>query len=308
VKRAGVHPQAAALIDAPGPAPSIARIAQMRAEHAEGTAPKAGPQRPVGAVSDREIGGVPCRVYDPSGPAPGTLVNLHGGGWVLGTLDTYDHVARALCAESGARVVNVGYRVAPEHPFPAAVDDAWAVVCALDGPLAICGDSAGGNLAAVCALRARDAGRSLALQALVYPVCDAAMDSDSWNEFAEGRNLDARDMRWFWETYLDGADGLAADASPLHAPDLRGLAPALVITCSHDILRDEAEAYARALPAAGVRARLERYEGMVHGFWRAPALVDDARRAHREVGIAVWAALTQAMPAAWPADQATASS
>jgi acetyl esterase len=265
----------------------------MRAEHAEGTPEKAGRLRPVAGVSEAVVAGVPCRVYEPFGTAVGTLVNFHGGGWVLGTLDTYDHVARALCAESGARVVNVGYRVAPEDPFPAALDDAWAVVSALDGPLALCGDSAGGNLAAVCARRARDTGRALALQALVYPVCDAGMDTESWRDFAEDYNLDAREMRWFWEAYLGGADGFDPDTSPLRAEDLRGLAPAFVISCSHDILRDEAEHYAYAMRGAGVPVRLDRYEGMVHGFFRAPALVDDARRAHREVGLAVWAALSR---------------
>jgi acetyl esterase len=286
-----LHPQARALIEPAGPPPWEIPVAEQRAGHAAGTPPKAGAPRPVGGVSDCEIGGIPCRVYEPFGHAVGTLAYLHGGGWVLGTLDTYDHVARALCAESGVRVVSVGYRVAPEHPFPAALDDAWAVMSALDGPLAVCGDSAGGNLAAVCARRARDAGLALALQVLVYPVCDAAMDSGSWKSFAVEHNLDARDMRWFWEAYLGGADGLVPDASPLRAADLGGVAPALVISCSHDILRDEGETYAHAMHAAGVPTRLERYEGMVHGFWRAPALVDDARRAHREVGLAVWAAL-----------------
>jgi acetyl esterase len=289
----GVHPQAAQLIDPPGPPPWEIPVEEQRAGHAEGTPAKAGPLRPVGGVEDREIAGVACRVYEPFGAARGTLVNFHGGGWVLGTLDTYDYIARALCAESGARVVNVGYRVAPEHPFPAAVEDAWAVVSALDGPLAVCGDSAGGNLAAVCARRARDVGLPLALQALVYPVCDAGMDTESWRDFAEGTNLDAREMRWFWESYLGGADGLDPDASPLRAQDLRGLAPALVITCSHDVLRDEGETYAYAMRGAGVPVRLDRYEGMVHGFWRAPALVNDARRAHREVGLAAWAALAR---------------
>jgi acetyl esterase len=289
----GVHPQAAQLIDAPGPPPWEIPVDEQRAEHAEGTPAKAGQLRPVGGVEDVVIAGVPCRVHVPFGEPRGTLVHLHGGGWVLGTLDTYDHVARALCAESGARVVSVGYRVAPEHPFPAAVDDAWAVLSAIDGPVAVCGDSAGGNLAAVCAQRARDGGLPLALQALVFPVCDAGMDTESWRDFAEGHNLDARDMRWFWETYLGGGDGLHQDASPQRAQDLRGLAPAFVITCSHDVLRDEAETYAYAMRSAGVPVRLDRYEGMVHGFWRAPALVDDARRAHREVGLAVWAAFAR---------------
>jgi acetyl esterase len=266
----------------------------MRADHLAGTPEKAGVPRPVAGIADEVIGGVPCRVYEPFGTPAGTLVNLHGGGWVLGTLDTYDHVARALCAESGARVVNVGYRVAPEDSFPAAVEDAWAVVAALDAPVALCGDSAGGNLAAVCARRARDAGLRVALQALVFPVCDVGMDNETWRAFAEGFNLDARDMRWFWETYLGGADGTDPDASPQRAQDLRGLAPAFVITASHDILREEAEVYAYALRGAGVPVRLQRYEGMIHGFWRAPALVDDARRAHREVGLAVWAALSSA--------------
>jgi acetyl esterase len=288
-----LHPQAQALIE-PATAGTVLSVAQMRADHLAGTPEKAGVPRPVAGIADELIGGVPCRVYEPFGTPVGTLVNLHGGGWVLGTLDTYDHVARALCAESGARVVNVGYRVAPEDAFPAAVEDAWAVVAALDAPLALCGDSAGGNLAAVCARRARDAGLPVALQALVFPVCDVGMDNETWRAFAEGFNLDARDMRWFWETYLGGADGTDPDASPQRAHDLRGLAPAFVITASHDILREEAEVYAYALRGAGVPVRLERYEGMIHGFWRAPALVDDARRAHREVGLAVWAALSSA--------------
>jgi acetyl esterase len=286
-----LHPQARALIEPATPG-TVPTVAQLRADHVAGTPPKAGRLRPVAAVSDALVGGVPCRIYEPFGSAVGTLVNFHGGGWVLGTLHTYDHVARALCCESGARVVNVGYRVAPEDPFPAAVEDAWAVVAALDGPLAVCGDSAGGNLAAVSARRARDAGVQLALQVLVYPVCDVAMDTETWRAFAEGFNLDARDMRWFWKAYLGGADGTAPDASPQRAQDLRGVAPAFVISCSHDILREEAEVFAYAMRGAGVPVRLDRYEGMVHGFWRAPALVDDARRAHREVGLAVWAALS----------------
>jgi acetyl esterase len=134
----------------------------------------------------------------------------------------------------------------------------------------------------------------IALQALVYPVCDAGMNNETWRAFAEGFNLDAREMRWFWETYLDGADGTDPDASPQRAQELHGIAPAFVITASHDIVREEAEVYGYALRGAGVPVRLERYEGMVHGFWRAPALVDDARRAHREVGLAVWAALNAA--------------
>ena len=293
----GLHSQAQALIDLGGRDPLPLweiPVAEQRAGHAEGTPLRAGRLLPVADVSDALVGGVPCRIYEPFGSAVGTLVNLHGGGWVLGTLDTYDHVARALCFESGARVVNIGYRVAPEDPFPAAVEDAWAVVSGLDGPLVMCGDSAGGNLAAVCARRARDAGVDVALQVLVFPVCDVAMDTETWSAFAEGFNLDARDMRWFWETYLDGADGSHPDASPQRAEDLRGVAPAFVITCSHDILREEAEVYAYALRGAGVPVHLDRYEGMVHGFWRAPALVDDARRAHREVGLAVWAALSRA--------------
>ncbi len=289
----GVHPQARAIIDSSGPAPWEVPAAELRAAHARDTPRKAGERREVGGVEDCRLGGVPCRIYEPRGTAPGTLVMFHGGGWVIGDLDSYDHVARALCAESGARVVSAGYRLAPEDPFPAAVQDAWAVVSAAPGPIAVCGDSAGGNLAAVCARRARDRGLALALQALVYPVCDVAMDSGSWRSFERAHNLDAADMRWFWRTYLADADGRDPDASPARADDLRGLAPALVISCSHDILRDEGEAYAGALRAAGVPTRVERFEGMVHDFWRSPALVDDARRAHREVGLAVWAALVR---------------
>jgi acetyl esterase len=185
----------------------------MRADHLAGTPEKAGVPRPVAGIADEVIGGVPCRVYEPFGTPVGTLVNLHGGGWVLGTLDTYAHVARALCAESGARVVNVDYRVAPEDSFPAAVEDAWAVVAALDAPVALCGESAGGNLAAVCA-RGRATPAAIALQVLVFPVCDVGMDNETWRAFAEGFNLDARDMRWFWETYLAAPTGRTRTRRP----------------------------------------------------------------------------------------------
>jgi len=237
-------------------------------------------------------GPIPVRVYRPANePAP-VLLYFHGGGWVLGSLNTVHGVCARLAHLSGCVVCSVDYRLAPEHRFPAALDDAWAVTTwAADhaeelggrhGALAVGGDSAGGNLAAVCALRARDTGLRLALQLLVYPVTDADLDTSTYREFADGYFLTRFSMQWFWDHYLPDGDRFHPDASPLRAEDVGGTAPALVITAGFDPLRDEGEAYARRLEEAGVPVTLSRYDGMFHGFYRMPGVIDRANDALTE--------------------------
>jgi acetyl esterase len=243
------------------------------------------------------------RVYTPEGEAPFPIVVFfHGGGWVVGTLDTYDPLCRALAAATPAVVVSVDYRLAPEHRWPAAVEDAYAATewasrnaAALGGAqhrLAVAGDSAGGNLAAVVALGARDrGGPAIAFQLLVCPALDVAGDTGSWREFAEGLDLTAAGMRWYWDHYLGGADGAAPDASPLRAAFVGGLPPALVIGAEYDILRDEGEAYAARLAEAGVDATASRHAGVVHGFVRWRAVTGAAEDALQEAAAALRSAL-----------------
>jgi acetyl esterase len=260
----------------------------MRDEHAAGVPAMAGRLCPVAGVADEVVGGVPCRVYEPFGTPAGTVAYFHGGGWVLGTLDTYDHVARALCAQSGARVVNVGYRVAPEDTFPAAVEDAWAVVSALDGPLAVCGDSAGGNLAAVMSQRAREDGPAIAFQLLIYPVTDHEFTSVSMEENAVGYYLTRDAMRWFYDHYLeDPSQGDDPRVSPLRAADLSGLPPAFVLTAQYDPLRDQGIAYADALRDAGNAVEMTMYEGLFHGFFSMFDLIDAGKAAFDDAIAAV---------------------
>ncbi|MFL5882649.1 MAG: alpha/beta hydrolase [Actinomycetota bacterium] len=282
-------------------------VEQARAFHAADAAALNGPPAPVAAVADRRVPGpageLPVRVYTPEGEPPFPIVVFfHGGGWVVGTLDTYDPLCRALAAATPAVVVSVDYRLAPEHRWPAAVEDAYAATewasrnaAALGGAqhrLAVAGDSAGGNLAAVVALGARDrGGPTIAFQLLVYPVLDAAGDTASWREYADGYHLTADGMRWYWDHYLGGADGAAPDASPLRAAFVGGLPPALVIGAEYDILRDEGEAYAARLAEAGVDASASRHAGVVHGFVRWRAVTGAAGDALQEAATALRSAL-----------------
>lgn len=256
------------------------------------------PGRELPYVADSRVpgpgGDIPIRIYRPcprpGGPLP-ALVYFHGGGWVLGDIDAVDPLCRDLAAEVGCVVVNVGYRLAPEHPFPAAVEDAWAVTAdvvlrprrysADRRAVAVAGDSAGGNLAAVVAGLARDRGVPLAHQLLVCPVTDAAMDTPSYREFGTGFALDAAGMAWFTELYAGAADRMDPRLSPLRAPDLSGRAPATIITAECDVLCDEGAAYARRLAAAGVAVGHRCYEGMVHSFFLLPELFDIAEEARR---------------------------
>jgi acetyl esterase len=244
-------------------------------------------------------GEIPVRVYRPDARQPRpVVVYYHGGGWVIGSLTTHDNVCRALANDVGALVVSVDYRMAPEHRFPAAVDDAVAALrwvhdhaVELGGDpqrIAVAGDSAGGNLAAVTAQLARAAGPALAFQLLVYPVTDHEFTSRSMEDNAEGYFLTRDDMRWFYGHYLrSDADADDPRVSPLRAPDLRGLPPAFVLTAEFDPLRDQGVAYADALRAAGNEVESKTYDGLFHGFFGMDGLIDAAKIARDDVAAAL---------------------
>ena len=250
----------------------------------------------VAAVEDRVIpgpgGDLPVRIYTPDAPAPRPVIAFfHGGGFVICSIETHDGLARRLANATGAVVVSVEYRLAPEVRCPDSAEDCYAATAwtyehaeELGGDperLIVAGDSAGGNLAAVVALMARARGEPpITSQVLVYPVIDAACDTPSYTENGEGYFLEADGMRWFWDHYL-GPDGDAAHhhASPIRAEDHSGLPPAVVITAEFDPLRDEGEAYAAALEAAGVPVVVQRYDGMIHGFVSMPMVFPEADHA-----------------------------
>jgi acetyl esterase len=258
------------------------------------------PDEPIESVENGKTGaGVPVRIYRPRGTGPFPIcLYFHGGGWVVGDLDSHDHVCRSLARRGGAVVVNVDYRLAPETKFPGPLDDCsdalqWAEANArkLGGDpsrIAVAGDSAGGHLAAGLALRTRDQrGPRIALQLLIYPVTDNLFETTSYTEFADGYGLTRANMQWFWECYLrTPADAENPWNVPLKA-DLRGLPPAFVVTAEYDVLRDEGEAYAKRLHDAGVAVRCVRYNGMNHGFIRMAAVYPQADRAVTDLGNAL---------------------
>jgi len=240
---------------------------------------------PVGRVRETAAPGsasVPVRIYEPDADPPHPiLAYFHGGGWVVGDLDTHDRLCRELTLATGRLVVSVDYRLAPEHPFPAAIEDCWAATRWLAASadeyggdpdrLAVAGDSAGGNLAAAVALLARDrGGPALERQVLVYPVVDDDLDGyDSYRTRGEGYGLERSEMRWFLDGYLPGAVRARNPyALPMRAcaADLSGVAPATVLTAGFDPLRDEGRAYADRLAAAGVPVSHEQYADVNHGF------------------------------------------
>jgi len=260
---------------------------------------------PVAKVEERLFPGpggmTRIRLYWPqqsAAPVP-AIVYFHGGGHVIGSLDTHDFVARNLCGGTGAMVASVDYRMGPEHKFPAAVDDCFAALESVDANAAslaadprrigVHGDSAGGNLAAVVALLARDAGGpQLRLQSLVYPVTDYGLASDSYEKYATGYGVLTRDaMAWFRDHYLRRPED-ANDwrASPIRTASLAGAAPAIVITAECDVLHDDGERYAEALRRAGVPVEYKDFPGMIHAFFGMVPAVDDAMNAQRMV----WAA------------------
>jgi acetyl esterase len=267
-----------------GPPAHEVPVEQARAGHEQETQQLAGPGEEVGAVEDVEVAGVPTRVYTPLDDRGGTVAYFHGGGWVVGSIDSFDTACRALANAAGATVVSVGYRLAPEHPFPAGLEDCAAVARALDAPLAVAGDSAGGNLAVGVARRLRD---RLAGLALIYPVTDAGLNTPSMRDFKERYGLTAAGLQRYWNLYLDGADGFQADASPLRAEDLEGLPATYVLTSEFDILRDEGEAFVKKLREAGVDVTHRRFDGTIHGFWRWMAATPKTREAIGAVGAAL---------------------
>jgi acetyl esterase len=249
---------------------------------------------PLAKVENRTIPGpagqIPVRIYTPNGTGPfGLLVFFHGGGWVIGNLDTHDGTCRELAHGAGCVVMSVDYRLAPEHKFPAAADDcyaatAWAAAHAAEigadpARIAVGGDSAGGNLTCVVALMARDkGGPALCFQLPIYPATSTALDMPSYVENATGYLLETEAMVWFWGHYLESqTDGESPYASPLRAQDLKGLPPAFVITAEFDPLRDEGERYAKRLQDAGVPTTLKRFDGMIHGFIGMSAIMDQAK-------------------------------
>jgi acetyl esterase/lipase len=273
-------------------------VEAARVQHRRATASAAGPPIPMGQVKDLGIPGpggvIPARLYDRDGAGPEPrplLVYYHGGGWVIGDLNTHDGLCRFLAAATGALVLSVDYRLAPEHPYPEPVDDAraafeWAVEHAVElgvdpGRVAVGGDSAGGNMAAVVSRQTRDAGGPQpAMQLLIYPVTD---DVETWASrtlFAEGFLLTEGDMDWFRDHYLpDPSIVTDQNVSPFQADDLSNVAPAYVATAGFDPLRDEGEAYAMKMSAAGVPVVLRRHPGLIHGFAQMTAVSRTSRAA-----------------------------
>jgi acetyl esterase len=254
--------------------------------------------RALPSVSDHRVptpeGGVPARLYVPDSPRDVCILYLHGGGWVIGGIEETDGFSRELAAITGCAVLSVGYRLAPEAPFPAPVEDCYAALVFLadnaptwlgrPAAIVVLGDSAGGNLATVIAnLALQRGGPPIALQILAYPVTDANLDTGTYQEFRDGPLLTRALMAWFWEHYVsDEASRADPLASPLRA-SLSGLPPAFVLTAENDVLRDEGEAYAAALQAAGVPTLLKRYDGQIHGFLTLVGFFDGGDTAMRDV-------------------------
>jgi acetyl esterase len=306
-----LDPQARALLDqlkALG-APPLNELSPPDARiAAQALGSLSGPPAAVAKVEDRKIPGpageISVRIYTPAGSGPfPVLLFFHGGGWVIGDLDTQDGPCRTLANNAGCVVVSVDYRLAPEHKFPAAPEDTYAATKWVAGNansinvdasrIAVGGDSAGGNLTAVTAQMARDrGGPQLAFQLLIYPVTDAACDTASYRDNASDYLLTSEMMQWFWNHYVRSpADRQNPMASPLRARSLTGLPPALVQTAEFDPLRDEGEAYVSRLKEAGVPVKLTRYQGMIHGFFGMGSLIDQANSAIAEAAGALRSAL-----------------
>lgn len=276
------------------------RLLFARAAMEESNEAETGPALPLPVVTELDADGVPCRLYAKAVNAP-VFVYLHGGGWAYGSIETVDRLCRRIADRSGCAVLSVGYRLAPEHVFPAALEDVETVLgyvrregagLGVDpSRLAVGGDSAGGQLAAVTARRQRDAATPLDHQVLIYPMIDPLAASESYAELGE-YGLDRASVKLAWETFVpDPALRLSPDVAPL-AADLAGLPSTLIITAEYDVLRDEGADYADALIAAGVPVVHVRYAGMNHGFARKLVLFDAARAAADQIAASLRAALT----------------
>ncbi len=251
----------------------------------------------IEAVNDRVFrvgptGEVRARIYEPAGAIP-TIVYAHGGGWTLGSVVEWDAFCRQLAVAADARVVSVEYRLAPEHPFPAGLEDLAAVVGDVmrrhpGEPVAVAGDSAGGNLATVAARRLRDEGRPVVAQLLIYPVVEAEPRFPSIAGFEDPLYpLSGSDMAWFWDHYVpDAADRVDPDASPLRAERLEGMPPTLLVLAGHDPLRDEGLAYADRLRSSGVETELLDFPAFPHGFTGLASTLDPVADAVRSIGMA----------------------
>lgn len=300
-----IDPQLQPLVDAVNAVerPPEPRTLQERRDGYLALSTIAGPGPDLDHVTDRSIdgpaGAIPIRVYRNDG-AVGVFVFFHGGGWTIGDLDSHDEPCRRIAADAHCTVVSVDYRLAPEAPFPAAVDDAWAALQWVDAnrsdlggapesKIVVGGDSAGGNLAAVVSLMARDAGIEVAAQCLVYPGTRAEDDSPSMTENGVGYLLDAETMTWFDEQYAADPDDWRR--SPVRAESHTGVAPALVITAEYDPLRDQGAEYARILDEAGVPVTYTNYEGMTHVFFQFGPIVDGGARCVAQVAEFARAAL-----------------
>ncbi|MBV8956257.1 MAG: alpha/beta hydrolase [Solirubrobacterales bacterium] len=276
----GLHPQAKAVLaemamlpDRFVPGSNAFDLAATRADAQS----RAGGGEAVNHVEDVDAAGITCRLFRPQPVAP-VLLYLHGGGWALGSIEEAEPLCRAIANESGWAVLSVGYRLAPEHPYPAALEDVERVVAWLGcgggrlgldpSRLVLAGDSAGANLAAAVAIRARDRGHSVCrLQALLCPALDLLDEAAVRSEHAKGFGLDRETIRWHLESYAPAAaDRELADVSPLRAETLTDLPPALIVTAEYDPLRAQGEAYARRLADAGVPVVATRYVGMIHSF------------------------------------------
>ena len=299
-----LSPKARAIVDQIAALPQLPTLTPVEARGRP--APLEAAPEAVGSVTARTIPGpagpIAIRIYRPKDGLRAALVYFHGGGWVVGSLESADATCRALTNRSRCVVISIGYRLAPEHKFPAAVDDAYAATrwaadnaseLRIDPPrIAVGGASAGGNLAAAVALRARErGGPKIAFQLLTVPVTELSSKAESHREFAEGYGLSAADMTWFGMHYVrTPADADDPLASVLRA-DLHDLPPAFVITAECDPLRDDGEAYAEKLRKLGIAARYKRYPGMFHGFMSFPRTLPEADEAFEDAGKALREAL-----------------
>jgi acetyl esterase len=283
--------------------PADARVAYTAA--AEVLEPPRAPLPRVEEITLPGAGGVtlPARLYAASADVLPVLLYLHGGGFTIGNLETHDSLCRQLALRSGAAVVALDYRLAPEHRFPAAVDDCFAALSALAQPdtgtrlgldtgrLAVGGDSAGGTLSAVCALMASDAGLALALQVLITPGTIANADTPSHARFAHGFVLEKKQVEWFFDQYIDAAERTDWRFAPSLAADHEGVAPACIVVAECDTLVDECLAYGDILRAARVDVQLELYRGVTHDFIKMGRMLPEAAQAQQAIADALKKAL-----------------